>query len=105
MVALAEDLPVEMVPLSEIRELDQRFWFENEGDEPTCRVIAEHARLISEADLNYPIILDPDGLVMDGMHRVCRALAEGADHISAYRLTELPEPDSVGVPASELSYD
>ncbi|MGI9240445.1 MAG: hypothetical protein ACR2RV_06560 [Verrucomicrobiales bacterium] len=105
LVALVEGLPVEVVPLSEIRELDQRYWFGPEGSEPTCRAIADHARLIGEADLSYPIILDPDGRVMDGMHRVCRALAEGAERISAYRLIELPEPDSVGVPAGDLPYD
>jgi hypothetical protein len=93
------------VPLSEIRELDQAFWFEHGGESPTCRSIAVHAKLIGEADLSYPIILDPDGRVMDGIHRVCKALMGGAESIAAYQLAELPEPHSVGVSAEELPYD
>lgn len=92
------------LPLSEIRELDQPFWFEHEGDLPTCRKIAEHARLIADCSLSYPIILDPAGRVMDGMHRVCRALMEDRTSISAVRLPVLPEPDFTGIPADELPY-
>lgn len=93
------------LPLEEIRELDETFWFEHEGDRPTCRKIAEHARLIAETDLSYPIVLDPEGRVMDGMHRVCKALTEGRKSLKAVRLEMLPEPDFVGVAAEELPYD
>jgi hypothetical protein len=34
-------------------------------------------QLIQHADLKFPIILSCDGSVMDGMHRVGRALLEG----------------------------
>lgn len=93
------------LPLDEIRELDESFWFENEGDQPTCRKIAEHAKLIAETDLSYPIIVDPDGRVMDGMHRVCKALMEGRTSVKAVRLEVLPEPDFVGVAAEDLPYE
>lgn len=93
------------LPLDEIRELDETFWFENEGDQPTCRKIAEHAKLIEETDLSYPIIVDPDGRVMDGMHRVCKALIEGRTSVKAVRLEVLPEPDFVGVAAEDLPYE
>lgn len=92
------------VPLTEIRELDTPFWFSSEGDVPTCRRVAEHARLIQETSLAYPIILDPEGRVMDGMHRVCKALIEGRASVQAFRLPVLPEPDYVGVPVDELPY-
>lgn len=91
--------------LDQIHELDETFWFENEGDQPTCRKIAEHARIIAETDLSYPIILDPEGRVMDGMHRVCRALVEGRSSVTAVRLKSLPEPDFVGIAAKDLPYD
>ena len=90
--------------LDEIRELDETFWFENEGDTPTCRKIAEHAKLIAETDLSHPIILDPDGRVMDGMHRVCKALLEGRTSILAVKLDEMPEPDFTGLALDELPY-
>lgn len=61
--------------------------------------------MIENADLNYPIIIDPEGRVMDGMHRVCKALNLGFESMMAYQLAELPEPDFVGIPPDELSYE
>ena len=62
-------------------------------------------QLIDEVDLSYPIILDQDGRVMDGMHRVCRAVREGIDRISAVRFATNPEPDFVDCDPDELPYD
>jgi len=93
------------VPLEEIREFDEPFWFGGEGDVATCRAVADHARLIAETDPRYPIILGADGRVMDGMHRVAKAYLEGRRSISAVRLTSDPEPNYVGVDAAELPYD
>ncbi len=100
-----QGLEPEEVPLSAIRELDEPFWYDAEGDAPTCRSVAQHARLVEEAELCYPILLDPEGRVMDGMHRVCKALNLDHKAIRAYRLRELPPPDFIGVPAEELPYD
>lgn len=60
--------------------------------------------MIEEADLTYPIIIDHVGRVLDGMHRVCKALNQGLETILAYRLLEMPEPDYVGVAPSDLPY-
>jgi hypothetical protein len=92
------------VPLSEIRELDETFWFDAEGDEPTCRRVALHSKLMNETDLRHPIVLSRDGRVMDGMHRVCKALVEGRDTIRAVRFDADPDPDYVGVDPDELPY-
>ena len=46
-----------------------------------------------DADLTFPLILGPDGRVMDGMHRIARALLDGRDQVSAVRFLTLPEPD------------
>ncbi len=62
-------------------------------------------QLIEEADLSYPIIIDPEGRVMDGMHRVCKAVQEGKDTVPAVRFATLPEPDYVDCAISELPYD
>jgi hypothetical protein len=104
LVRLAEGLPAFELRLEEIRELDECFWFDAEGDRPTCRKVAEHAQLMAETDLAYPIILDPEGRVMDGMHRVCKALIEGRVSVRAVRLESLPEPDFTGVSAGDLAY-
>ncbi|HEX2759212.1 MAG TPA: hypothetical protein VHM27_01815 [Rhizomicrobium sp.] len=103
LVALTRDLPVTEVPLSAIAELDKPYWYDH-GAVPTCRSIAEHARLIREADLAFPIILSSDGGVMDGMHRVAKAAMEGRSSISARQFTLDPEPDYVGVDPGKLPY-
>jgi hypothetical protein len=103
LVALTRDLPVTEVPLSAIAELDKPYWYDH-GAVPTCRSIAEHARLIIEADLSFPIILSSDGGVMDGMHRVAKAAMEGRSSISARQFTLDPEPDYVGVDPGKLPY-
>jgi len=93
------------VPLSEIRELDQPFWFSDPANPPTCRNVALHAKLMNETDLRHPIILSQSGRVMDGMHRVCKALILGKESISAVRFDRDPDPDFVGVAAEDLPYD
>ncbi|HEX8672233.1 MAG TPA: hypothetical protein VF710_10100 [Longimicrobium sp.] len=105
LIELTTDSPRVEVPLGEIRELDEPFWFGGGDGDATCRAVADHARLIAEADLSYPIILGADGRVMDGMHRVAKAYMEGRSSISAVQLTSDPEPDFVGVDAAELPYD
>jgi len=92
------------LPLSEIRELDETFWFDHEEQEPTCRRVALHAQLMNETDLSHPIVLSRDGRVMDGMHRVCKALIEGRETIRAVRFNVDPEPDFVDVRPDELPY-
>lgn len=104
LVALSRALPVEQVPLSAIVELDEPFWYPG-GATATCRSVAEHAQFIQETDLAYPIILSSDGRVMDGMHRVCRALIEGKRTIAAVRFTQDPPPDHVDVDVDSLPYD
>jgi len=104
LVELASELEPFDLPLTEIRELDETFWFNAEGDVPTCRRIALHAKLILQADLSHPIILSQDGRVMDGMHRACKALLEGRETIRAVLLAEDPAPDHIDVPPDELPY-
>jgi len=105
LVALSADLPRREVPLSEICELDEPYWFGRDGDRATVRAVAEHARLMADADLGYPIILCATGRVMDGMHRVAKAYTEGHSTITAVRFEITPEPDYVGVDLDELPYD
>ena len=73
------------VPLAAIGELDEPYWFDH-GNIPTCRKIAEHVRLINEVDLSFPVILSSDGRVMDGMHRILRALLEGRSSPSGKKI-------------------
>jgi hypothetical protein len=68
-------------------------------------VVAEHARLIQETDLSYPIILSADGRVMDGMHRVAQAYIKRSEAIEAVQFAIDPEPDFVDVDPDSLPYE
>jgi hypothetical protein len=83
--------------------VDTDFWFVF-GPMPTVRRIVDHVRRIEEADLSYPIILGSDGRVMDGMHRVARAILDGRSTISAVRFVTEPEPDFRNCSPEDLPY-
>lgn len=104
LIEFSRALPVLAVPLAEIRELDEPYWA-GDGHAMTCREVVEHARLIDECDLAHPVILSSDGRVMDGMHRICKALLEGRASIEAVRFSHDPEPHYVGVRPEDLPYD
>ena len=97
LIALAAQQQIQprWVALSDITGLDQRYWFSEPGDEPTPRAIAEHLKLIEAADTAYPILLDAEGRLMDGMHRAVKRLAHGPTHICALHLHSPPAPTSV----------
>ena len=92
LVALTDGLPTEAIALEDLAEIDSDWWYAHES-EPTVRSIVDHMRLVNDADLSSPIIIDPDGRLMDGMHRVAKALLLGQATIAAKRLPVLPEPD------------
>jgi hypothetical protein len=100
LVALANHLQPQLAPIATVRELDEAYW----GESMTPRTLAEHARLIAEADLAYPVILSSDGRVMDGMHRVVKALMRGETDILAVRFAVDPLPDFEGVNPADLPY-
>jgi hypothetical protein len=104
LVALSKDLPRIRIPVTKIAELDQVYWFDDDDQRPTCRRVLEHMRLIEEADLAYPILLAADGRVMDGMHRVAKAVLDGRESIVAVRFAATPAPDHVGRKPSEFPY-
>jgi hypothetical protein len=82
------------VELSAIRELDEDCWFDT-GKKPTLREIAGHCQRINAASFEHPIILNDDGALMDGGHRVCKARLEGRETIRAVRFGSMPDPDEV----------
>lgn len=101
-MTLTQDFPRRQVALGSIRELDQPKF--GEGEALTWRSLLEHIQLIDAADLSFPIILAADGLVMDGMHRVAKAVREGSHTIDAVQFSKDPEPDYVGRHLEDLPY-
>jgi hypothetical protein len=64
-------------------------------DSMSLREMVGHMKSVNKADLDYPIILDEDGEVMDGRHRIMKALIEGKESIKAVRFDKNPSPDRV----------
>ena len=85
LIELAKDLPVQEAPLDAINVY-------NKLGDLTLRELAMHVKAVNEADLQYPIILDEDGEIMDGRHRVVRAMIEEKKMIKFVRFDENPPP-------------
>jgi hypothetical protein len=105
LIELSKNLPVDEILLETFEEVDKVYWFDADDHQPTIRSVIRHAELIRDADLSYPIILGADGRVMDGMHRVAKAIMEGRETITARRFEVDPEPDYRNCHAKDLPYD
>jgi hypothetical protein len=105
LIGLSADLPVHDVPLVTIDELDTAYWSAPGAELPTVRELIVHMRLIQDVDPSYPVILGSDGRVMDGMHRIARAVLEGRTTIRAVRFPAIPEPDFRNVHPDDLPYE
>jgi hypothetical protein len=82
---LARDLPVMEIPLSHLCVSYQY-------EKLYLREMVMHFKAVNDADLNCPIILDEDGELMDGRHRLMKAMLIGAETIKAVRFPENPAP-------------
>lgn len=104
LIELSKNFPVKNILLSEIKEVNETYWFKDPSQLPTGVAILEHIKLMEKASLEYPIILCANGRLMDGMHRVMKALQQGHTDIKAVQFETTPEPDFIGIPADELPY-
>ena len=51
-----------------------------------------HLKRVNDTNLDYPVILDDEGVICDGWHRVAKAYLEGRPTVKAIRLLEMPDP-------------
>ncbi|APC96402.1 hypothetical protein [Francisella frigiditurris] len=105
LIEKAKDLIPKLISISLIKEIDENYWYEIGDSEPTCASLIEHIKLINDANLDYPIILSKDGRVMDGMHRVCKAIILGEKEIKVFQFKEDIPPDYINIDINELQYD
>ena len=82
---LARDLPVMDIPLN---HMSLYYTYEK----LTLREMVTHMRAVNDADLEKPVILDEDGELMDGRHRLMKAMLLGNETIKAVRFDENPSP-------------
>jgi len=104
LISLTSSFRPRAIRLGDIAELDQPFCLEGSAGIPTYREVAEHAKLIAGADLRFPIIVSSTGRVMDGMHRIMKALNAGMATIDAVVFESDPEPDYVDICPDDLPY-
>ena len=87
--------------IDDIPEVELNCWF-NKGAEPTIRNVSSHAKRVIDADLSLPVILNDKGELMDGGHRIAKALLEGNKTILAVQFDPTPPADQVvSVPLPE----
>lgn len=91
--------PVIEVEIESLKHVDAVCWFDD-CNPATLRNVVAHFQRMERADSAYPIILNPDGQLFDGAHRVTKALARGQSTIKAVQLLVVPPPDEI-VPALE----
>jgi hypothetical protein len=89
----AEKLTPFEIEVASIKELDENCWFGSTP--PTLREVLLHHERIQKADLDYPIILNHDGSLMDGGHRLCKAVLQGRTRIRAVQFPTMPDPDEI----------
>ncbi len=102
LIELSRDFPQRRVPLDDLSEIDSNYW--SFDATTSVRELAEHVQLVNDADLAYPIILGASGRVMDGMHRIVKALIEGREGIDAVQFEVDPEPDFTDCTPEQLPY-
>ena len=89
LIEKAKDLPEQEMPITGLNlyELSPKI--------KSIKSFVGHIKKVLDADLSFPIILDDEGYVMDGRHRVAKALLEGKETIKFVRFEETPTPDFV----------
>jgi hypothetical protein len=92
---LSHSLPVKEMSPENVIDLDRDGWFSK--DAPTPRNILKHMKRILDADLNYPIILNADGLIMDGAHRACKAILQNLKTVKVVQFEKAPNPSLIEV--------
>lgn len=85
LITLSKNLKVMKVPLE---HLNMYYIYED----LTLRDMVMHINAINDANLKYPIILDEDGVLMDGRHRIMKALLLGKKTIKVVRFDVNPDP-------------
>lgn len=89
LIEASKDIPTFDLPLVGIN-LDTCVW----GNTQTVDGFIYHAKRIMNTDLKYPIILNNKGRIIDGWHRVAKAILLGRETIKAVRLEVMPDADS-----------
>ena len=87
LIELSKDLEVFEIPLSGLNLCSLYPKINNMLD------FVGHMKQVNDANLKYPIILDNEGFVIDGRHRIAKALLNNKQTIKAVRFQIMPGCD------------
>ena len=82
-----QDCPVFNLPLMAI-DVSVLPWSIN-----NIREVAEHMNRVWRSSLEYPVVMDDYGYIIDGWHRVVKAFLLGKTTVKAVRLKSMPPCD------------
>lgn len=106
---LAESLPVLETDRTDFDwALKNKTWNPHEGSRKKITPLEglkfpEHVERMNASDVDkYPILLHPDGWILDGLHRVLKAYKEGRESIPYKQFTE--EPTEAIIRINKKSY-
>jgi len=91
---LARDLEAHRVPLETLVDKDFKESWSWE-DQMDLEGFMAHTKRVLDAELSYPVLLSADGSIMDGMHRLCKAVILGLDTILVVQFKEDPPPHNI----------
>ena len=57
--------------------------------------IVDHCSRMKNVDMTIPVLIDNEGTICDGWHRVIRAAVDELETIKAIRLEEMPHASSI----------
>ncbi len=87
LIEKSKDLPIFQVPV--IPVLDNELAWKLTKVRDYC----VHFERVRDADITIPIILRNDGCIMDGYHRIIKALTMGISYLPARQFEVNPKPD------------
>jgi len=87
LIDLNQDNPVEERPITDFNgELECSPW----GSLSTLRKFLHHANRVNCADTSHPILVNQEGLVLDGLHRLAYAFLKGYQTVRVRVVTKYP---------------
>lgn len=87
LIEKAKDMPIHEMPMVGLNTCDLFPKSDSMND------FVSHMQKVAQVDMSHPIILDDEGYVMDGRHRIARALLDGHETIKFVRFETTPLPD------------
>lgn len=88
LIEATKDNPVQCISVEDFIEHDL-FW-----NTPTLKDISRELKQVLDSDYSYPIIIDENNNIIDGVHRIIHANLDGIKEIKAViiRDEQFPEP-------------